>query len=194
MVRAEPGAPRAVGASPRCAYFRTMDAIHSALETELADDDRVFVAGIDVGAGGNVFGLTRGLADTFGDRVHDTPISETAIIGLGVGAAMAGMRPVVEMMYLDFLGVCFDQLLNQAAKIPFMTGGTAQMALTVRPNSAPVTRREASTRRASRCCWPIFRDSASSCRRRRPTPTVCSGPPFRTRIPWSSSRTGSSTA
>ena len=73
-----------------------------------------------------------GLRDQFGDRVRDTPISETAILGLGVGAAMAGMRPVVEVMYLDFLGVCFDQLLNQAAKLPFMTGGAARMALTVR--------------------------------------------------------------
>ena len=72
----------------------------------------MFVAGIDVGAGGNVFGLTRGLADQFGGRVRDTPISETAIIGLGVGAAMAGMRPVVEMMYLDFLG----RLLRPAAQ------------------------------------------------------------------------------
>jgi len=112
--------------------FRTMDAIRAALEAELSGDDSVFVAGIDVGAGGNVFGLTRGLADRFGERVRDTPISETAIIGLGVGAAMAGMRPVVELMYLDFLGVCFDQLLNQAAKLPFMTGGSAEMALTVR--------------------------------------------------------------
>jgi 2-oxoisovalerate dehydrogenase E1 component len=112
--------------------FRTMDAIRTALEAELAGDERVFVAGIDVAAGGNVFGLTRGLYDRFGDRVRDTPISESAIVGLGVGAAMAGMRPVVELMYLDFLGVCFDQLLNQAAKLPFMTGGTAQMALTVR--------------------------------------------------------------
>ena len=112
--------------------YRTMDAIHAALEAELAADERVFVAGIDVGAGGNVFGLTRGLADQFVGRVRDTPISETAIIGLGVGAAMAGMRPVVEMMYLDFVGVCFDQLLNQAAKLPFMTGGAAEMALTVR--------------------------------------------------------------
>ena len=112
--------------------FRTMDAIRAALEIELAGDDRVFVAGIDVAAGGNVFGLTRGLADRFGARVRDTPISEMAIVGLGVGAAMAGMRPVVEMMYLDFLGVCFDQLLNQAAKLPFMTGGAAEMALTVR--------------------------------------------------------------
>lgn len=112
--------------------FRTMDAVHDALEAELASDARVFVAGIDVGDGGNVFGLTRGLRDRFGDRVRDTPISETAIVGLGVGAAMAGLRPVVELMYLDFLGVCFDQLLNQAAKLPFMTGGAARMGLTVR--------------------------------------------------------------
>ena len=112
--------------------FRTMDAIRSALAAELAEDERVFVAGVDVGAGGNVFGLTRGLADEFPGRVRDTPISETAIIGLGVGAAMAGMHPVVELMYLDFIGVCFDQLLNQAAKLPFMTGGAAEMALTVR--------------------------------------------------------------
>jgi 2-oxoisovalerate dehydrogenase E1 component len=112
--------------------FRTMDAIRSALEIELTEDDRVFLAGVDVGAGGNVFGLTRGLAEAFVGRVRDTPISETAVIGLGVGAAMAGMRPVVELMYLDFIGVCFDQLLNQAAKLPFMTGGGAEMALTVR--------------------------------------------------------------
>jgi 2-oxoisovalerate dehydrogenase E1 component len=123
----EPPAPAA-----DAPVFRTMDAVRAALEAELAADDRVFVAGIDVGAGGNVFGLTRGLHDRFGDRVRDTPISENAIVGLGVGAAMAGMRPVVELMYLDFLGVCFDQLLNQAAKLPFMTGGGAQMALTVR--------------------------------------------------------------
>jgi len=112
--------------------FRTMDAVHDALEVELAADGQVFLAGIDVGEGGNVFGLTRGLRDEFGERVRDTPISETAIVGLGVGAAMAGMRPVVEVMYLDFLGVCFDQLLNQAAKLPFMTGGAAKMGLTVR--------------------------------------------------------------
>ena len=125
--RAEPSPP-----DDDAPVFRTMDAIHAALEAELAGDDRVFLAGVDVGDGGNVFGLTRGLRDRFGDRVRDTPISETAVMGLGVGAAMAGMRPVVELMYLDFLGVCLDQLLNQAAKLPFMTGGAAQMALTVR--------------------------------------------------------------
>jgi 2-oxoisovalerate dehydrogenase E1 component len=125
--RPEPAAP--VEDAPT---FRTMDAIRSALEVELTEDDRVFVAGIDVAQGGNVFGLMRGLHDTFGLRVRDTPISETAIMGLGVGAAMAGMRPVVELMYLDFVGVCLDQLLNQAAKMPFMTGGNAEMSLTVR--------------------------------------------------------------
>jgi 2-oxoisovalerate dehydrogenase E1 component len=125
--RAEPPPPADDGP-----VFRTMDAIRTALEAELASDERVFIAGIDVGAGGNVFGLMRGLHDQFGDRVRDTPISETAVMGLGVGAAMAGMHPVVELMYLDFVGVCFDQLLNQAAKLPFMTGGAAEMALTVR--------------------------------------------------------------
>jgi 2-oxoisovalerate dehydrogenase E1 component len=132
VTRPRPVWPEPARPADDAPVFRTMDAVRSALECELADDDRVFVAGIDVGAGGNVFGLTRGLRDRFGDRVRDTPISETAVMGLGVGAAMAGMRPVVELMYLDFVGVCLDQLLNQAAKMPFMTGGSAQMALTVR--------------------------------------------------------------
>ncbi|HEV7761220.1 MAG TPA: thiamine pyrophosphate-dependent enzyme [Acidimicrobiales bacterium] len=132
VARPRPARPEPPAPPTDAPVFRTMDAVRLALETELAGDDRVFVAGIDVAAGGNVFGLTRGLHDRFGDRVRDTPISETAIVGLGVGAAMAGMRPVVELMYLDFVGVCLDQLLNQAAKLPFMTGGAAPMALTVR--------------------------------------------------------------
>ncbi len=132
VVRARPARAEPDPPSPDAPVFRMMDAVHDALEYELAADDRVFVAGVDVGEGGNVFGLTRGLRARFGDRVRDTPISETAIMGLGVGAAMAGMHPVVELMYLDFVGVCFDQLLNQAAKLPFMTGGGAEMALTVR--------------------------------------------------------------
>ncbi len=132
VIRPRPARPEPAAPDPDAPIFRTMDAIHDALEAELASDDRVFVAGIDVGAGENVFGLMRGLQDRFGDRVRDTPISETAIMGVGVGAAMAGMHPVVELMYLDFVGVCLDQLLNQAAKLPFMTGGAAQMAMTVR--------------------------------------------------------------
>ena len=132
VLRPRPECPEPPAPPTDAPVFRTMDAIHDALEIELATDDRVFVAGIDVGEGGNVFGLMRGLRERFGDRVRDTPISETAIMGTGVGAAMAGMKPVVELMYLDFLGVCLDQLMNQAAKMPFMTGGAAEMALTVR--------------------------------------------------------------
>jgi 2-oxoisovalerate dehydrogenase E1 component len=132
VLRPRPQIPEPAPPAQDAEIFRTMDAIHDALEVELTNDGSVFVAGIDVAAGGNVFGLMRGLQDSFGDRVRDTPISETAIVGMGVGAAMAGMKPVVEVMYLDFLGVCFDQLLNQAAKLPFMTGGAAKMGLTVR--------------------------------------------------------------
>ncbi|MET7487846.1 dehydrogenase E1 component subunit alpha/beta [Streptomyces sp. NPDC005538] len=112
--------------------FRSMDAVRLALEHELTADPSVFVAGIDVGAGGNVFGLTRGLAQAFPGRVRDTPISESAVVGTAVGAAMAGMKPVVEIMYMDFIGVCLDMLLNQAAKLRFMTGGRASMPLVVR--------------------------------------------------------------
>ena len=105
--------------------------IKSALDDSLGAHPEVFLAGIDV-AGGNVFGLTRGLAAKYPGRVFDTPISESAIMGLAVGSAMAGRRPVVELMYLDFLGVCLDQLMNQAAKLRFMTGGAASLPLVVR--------------------------------------------------------------
>ena len=112
--------------------WKTFQALGDALKTELEDDPSVFLAGIDIGKGGNVFALTRGMRDRWPDRVLDTPISETAIAGLGVGAAMAGLRPVIEIMYFDFIGVCLDQLMNQAAKLPYMTGGRSPMNLTIR--------------------------------------------------------------
>jgi 2-oxoisovalerate dehydrogenase E1 component len=124
----EPATPDGADAE----VFRTMDAVRLALEHELERDPDVFLAGVDVGKGGNVFALTRGLHARWPERLRDTPISETAVMGVAVGAAMAGMRPVVELMYLDFLGVCFDQILNQAAKLRFMTGGKARMGLTIR--------------------------------------------------------------
>lgn len=118
--------------APDGEIFRTMDAVRLALEGELEANPEAFVAGVDVGKGGNVFALTRGLYAKWPDRLLDTPISETAVMGLAVGGAMAGMTPVVELMYLDFLGVCFDQILNQAAKLRFMTGGKARMGLVIR--------------------------------------------------------------
>jgi 2-oxoisovalerate dehydrogenase E1 component len=118
--------------APDGEVFRTMDAVRLALEGELEANPEAFVAGVDVGKGGNVFALTRGLYAKWPDRLLDTPISETAVMGLAVGGAMAGMTPLVELMYLDFLGVCFDQILNQAAKLRFMTGGKARMGLVIR--------------------------------------------------------------
>jgi 2-oxoisovalerate dehydrogenase E1 component len=111
--------------------YKVMDAVRDALNDAMEEDPSVWLAGIDVEAG-NIFGVTRGLLDAFPGRVLDTPISETALLGCGVGAAMAGTRPVVELMYLDFMGVAFDQLLNQAAKLRFMTGGAASVPLVVR--------------------------------------------------------------
>src|SRR6202046_189814 len=118
--------------APDGEIFRTMDAVRLALEGELDANPEAFVAGVHVGKGGNVFALTRGLHAKWPDRLLDTPISETAVMGLAVGGAMAGMTPLVELMYLDFLGVCFDQILNQAAKLRFMTGGKARMGLVIR--------------------------------------------------------------
>jgi 2-oxoisovalerate dehydrogenase E1 component len=112
--------------------IKYMDAVREALTAELETDPEVWIAGVDVGRGGGVFGITRGLAERFPGRVLDTPISETAVMGLAVGGAMAGSRPVVELMYVDFLGVCFDQVLNQAAKLHFMTGGGASLSLVIR--------------------------------------------------------------
>ena len=118
------------------------DAINEALSQEMARDEKVIVIGLDVAGGrgtqgvmdawGGVLGVTKGLYAKYGDRVMDTPISESAYIGSAVGAAACGMRPVVEMMFADFLGVCFDQLMNQAAKFRYMFGGTAETPVVCR--------------------------------------------------------------
>jgi 2-oxoisovalerate dehydrogenase E1 component len=131
VVARAPASPPAPPRDPE-ATLRGSQAVRAALDDALADDERVFVAGIDVAAGGGVFGITKGLHAKYPGRLLDTPIAETAIMGLGVGAAMAGLRPVVELMYLDFVGVCLDQLMNQAAKLGFMTGGGTEVGMVVR--------------------------------------------------------------
>jgi 2-oxoisovalerate dehydrogenase E1 component len=113
------------------------NAINQAMDQAMANDDRVFVMGEDVAdsAGGGVFHVTEGLSTTHGEqRVRNTPISEEAIMGAGVGAAVAGMRPLVEIMFMDFLGVAWDQLANHAAKLRYMSGGRTPVPLTVRVN------------------------------------------------------------
>src|SRR6185295_13963082 len=93
----------------------------------------VVILGEDVGRPGGAFGATKGLLDAFGpNRVRDTPISELGITGIAVGAALMGLRPVVEIMFNDFLTLAMDQLVNQAAKLHFMTGGEACVPLVVR--------------------------------------------------------------
>lgn len=109
------------------------DALNMALADAMREDDDVFVIGEEVGRYGGAYGVTKGLIDAFGpDRVIDTPISEPAIVGTAVGAAMAGMRPVAELMYVDFLGMTMDQLCNQAAKIRYMFGGQIGVPMVLR--------------------------------------------------------------
>jgi pyruvate/2-oxoglutarate/acetoin dehydrogenase E1 component len=108
-------------------------AINEALEEEMRRDKTVFVMGEDVAVYGGAYGVTRGLMEKFGEeRVRDTAISEAAIVGAGIGAAVAGMRPVVEIMYVDFMGIVMDQLNNQAAKLRYMFGGKCKVPMVIR--------------------------------------------------------------
>ncbi|MEJ2302795.1 MAG: alpha-ketoacid dehydrogenase subunit beta, partial [Anaerolineales bacterium] len=100
------------------------EAINEALAEELRRDPSVFILGEDVAEAGTPFKVLSGLVEEFGvDRVIDTPISEAAITGLSVGAAMTGMRPVVDIMFGDFVTLAMDQMVNQAAKVHYMSGG-----------------------------------------------------------------------
>jgi pyruvate/2-oxoglutarate/acetoin dehydrogenase E1 component len=109
-----------------------VQAFNEAVRQEMASDPDVFCAGEDIGAFGGVFGTYAGLQAEFGtDRVVDTPISEQAIIGLGLGAAVNGLRPIVDIMFMDFICVAFDQIVNQVAKIKYMFGGAATVPLTI---------------------------------------------------------------
>jgi acetoin:2,6-dichlorophenolindophenol oxidoreductase subunit beta len=109
------------------------EAVRETLADLLGADDRVFLMGEDIGVYGGAFGVTTGLLERFGrERIRDTPISEIAIVGAGVGAAMCGLRPVVELQFSDFVTCAMDQIVNQAAKIHFMLGGAAQVPLVIR--------------------------------------------------------------
>jgi pyruvate/2-oxoglutarate/acetoin dehydrogenase E1 component len=112
---------------------RYIEALGQAMADEMERDDSVITLGVDVGASGGVYGVTRGLHERFGpERVRDTPIAEAGIVGAAVGAAMAGLRPVVEIMYMDFVSVCLDPIVNQAAKLRYMTGGGVKVPVVFR--------------------------------------------------------------
>jgi pyruvate dehydrogenase E1 component beta subunit len=109
------------------------EATREAMEEEMSKDDKIFVMGEDIARQGGIFGQFRGLPQKFGfERVKDTPISETAIIGTAIGAALAGMRPVADMHFADFMGVAMDEFFNQMAKIRYMFGGQCKLPLVVR--------------------------------------------------------------
>jgi pyruvate/2-oxoglutarate/acetoin dehydrogenase E1 component len=138
-------------------------AINEALEQEMARDEAVVLIGEDVAGGegspgeedawGGVFGVTKGLKGKYPDRVLDTPISESAFIGAAAGAACSGLRPVAELMFNDFMGVCFDQIFNQAAKFRYMFGGKARTPMVVRTLCGAGVR---AASQHSQSLYPIF--------------------------------------
>ena len=139
-------------------------AINEALRQEMERDHRVILMGEDVAGGlgapgeqdawGGPLGVTKGLMPKFGrDRVLDTPISESAFIGAAAGAAATGLRPVAELMFVDFLGVCFDQIFNQAAKFKYMFGGKAITPMVIRTMYGAGFR---AASQHSQCLYPIF--------------------------------------
>ncbi|WP_127584734.1 alpha-ketoacid dehydrogenase subunit beta [Paenibacillus koleovorans] len=108
-------------------------ALNEALREEMARDERVFLMGEDIGEYGGIFKVTKDLIESFGERrVRDTPISEAGFIGAGIGAAMTGLIPVIEIMWVDFTAVAMDQIMNQAAKLKYMSGGQTGIPLVIR--------------------------------------------------------------
>lgn len=109
-----------------------LEAIREAMSQEMRKDESVFLIGEDLGKWGGCFGVTKGLIKEFPDRILDTPISEAAFTGCAIGAAIVGMRPIVEIMFADFSCVCMDQILNHASKLRYMSGGRVKIPLVIR--------------------------------------------------------------
>jgi pyruvate dehydrogenase E1 component beta subunit len=127
--------------------------VAEAIGIEMERDPSILVMGEDVGKIGGVFGATRTLQKRFGDkRVRDMPISEMAFTGMGVGLAMAGMRPLVEIMFVDFIGVCLEQVYNAMAKIPYMSGGSVKMPMVIKTAGGCI----GSAAQHSQCLWGMF--------------------------------------
>ena len=170
-----------------------MQAINEALDQEMERDETVVVFGEDNAGGagspgeedawGGVMGVTKGLYGKYPGRVLHTPISESAFIGAAAGAACSGLRPVAELMFVDFFGVCMDQIYNQAAKFRYMFGGKARAPMVIRTMYGRASGLRASTPSASTLSSPTYRGSRSWYRRTPTTPRVCSLPPSATTTP-----------
>ena len=147
--------PRRTGETKTISYIQ---AVNEALSRELATRPEVLVYGEDVGQAGGIFGASRGLQKIYGaDRVFDTPISESAILGSAVGAALMGMKPIVEIMWGDFMLVALDQIINQAANVRYITGGRRVRRSLSAPNRAQRLGRAPSIRNAWKRSSPISR-------------------------------------
>src|SRR5919109_4451422 len=130
------------------------DAIREALAEEMRRDSTIVLLGEDVAEAGTPFKVVKGLVEEFGkDRVIDTPISEPGFTGLAVGAAMTGMRPIVDIMFGDFMALIMDQVVNQAAKVHYMSGGAWKVPLVIRATMG-ATRRSAAQHSQSLHAWP----------------------------------------
>ena len=146
--------PQTAAGVPRSARELTFgQAIKEALAEEMRRDPRIFIIGEDVAEAGTVFKVLAGLVDEFGpERVIDSPISEAGITGLGVGAAMTGMRPVVDLMFGDFMALAMDQIANQAAKVHYMSGGKLRVPMVIR-TTLGASRRSAAQHSQSLYAW-----------------------------------------
>ena len=153
------------------------EALNQALREEMDRDERVFIMGEEVGYFGGAFKVTDGLLAVYGEqRVRDTPISELAIVGAGIGAAMGGLRPVVELMTMNFGLLAIDQIVNHAAKIRYMSGGKTKVPLVIRIPQGAGHQLGASIARASRRISSIVRACAWRFPRLPPMRRVCSKP------------------
>ncbi len=154
MTVTEPGSATDTPVVTTTRRLTTAKAMVEGIAQEMEANPEVFYLGEDVGAYGGIFSSTTGLLETFGpDRVIDTPISETAFIGLAIGAATEGMRPIAELMFVDFMGVCLDQIYNHMAKIHFESGGnvTVPMVLTTAVGGG-----YSDAAQHSQCLWGLF--------------------------------------
>ena len=190
-----PSAATEPGASSGVRELTFGEAVNEALAEEMRRDPTRVLIGEDVAEAGTPFKVLNGLVDEFGpDRVIDTPISEAGFTGLGVGAAMTGMRPVVDIMFGDFLTLIMDQLVNQAAKIHYMSGGKWKVPMVLRTTMG-ATRRSAAqhSQIAARVAQPHPGPEGRAARRRRTTRRACSRRRSATTTRSSSSRTRSAT-
>jgi pyruvate/2-oxoglutarate/acetoin dehydrogenase E1 component len=153
-VQKDPAYPEQAAAATAVRELTFAEAIREALAEEMRRDPRVVLLGEDVAEAGTPFKVVKGLVEEFGkDRVVDTPISEAGFTGLAVGAAMAGLRPVVDIMFGDFMTLVMDQVVNQAAKIHYMSGGKWKVPMVVRATMG-ATRRSAAQHSQSLHAWP----------------------------------------